>query len=182
MVDATIACRLELEKRIAYKLEMAMLDDLLIPSLQTGDSLFDVDTIHRILVQFLHRIEEEEEEEDVTGECGYESEEEMGSPGSHGCLLKVGRLVDAYLAEIAPDPYLNLDKFIAMIDVLPDYARVIDDGLYRSIDIYLKVNLLLTFSCLLACHVLLLLICVCVCLCVRPIRCLVSRSARSYAS
>lgn len=133
MVDASLDCRLELEKRIAYKLEMALLDDLLIPSLQTGDSLFDVDTIHRILVQFLHRIEEEE--------CGYESEEEMGSPG-HGCLLKVGRLVDAYLAEIAPDPYLSLDKFIAMIDVLPDYARVIDDGLYRSIDIYLKVKFL----------------------------------------
>lgn len=132
MVDATLACRLELERRIACKLEMALLDDLLIPSVQTGDSLFDVDTIHRILVQFLQRIEEEEHEE-----CGYESEE-MGSPG-HGCLLKVGRLVDAYLAEIAPDPYLSLDKFISMLDALPDYARVIDDGLYRSIDIYLKV-------------------------------------------
>ncbi|KAL0282552.1 UNVERIFIED_CONTAM: BTB/POZ domain-containing protein [Sesamum angustifolium] len=64
----------------------------------------------------------------------------MGSP-SHGCLLKVGRLVDAYLAEIAPDPYLSLPKFIAMIEVLPDYGRVIDDGLYRAIDIYLKLRL-----------------------------------------
>ncbi|XP_047949043.1 BTB/POZ domain-containing protein At3g08570-like isoform X1 [Salvia hispanica] len=133
MVEATLSCRVELERRIAYRLEMALLDDLLIPSLQTGDSLFDVDTIHRILVQFLHRIEEEEEE------CGYESEE-MG----HGCLLKVARLVDAYLAEIAPDPYLRLDKFIAMIEVLPDYARVIDDGIYRSIDIYLKSHPMLS--------------------------------------
>lgn len=137
MLDATLACRLELERRIAYRLELAILDDLLIiPSVQTGESLFDVDTIHRILVHFLQRIEEEEEEEN--DECGYESEG-MGSP-SHGCLLKVGRLVDAYLAEIAPDPYLRLPKFIAMIEVLPDYARVIDDGLYRAIDIYLKVK------------------------------------------
>lgn len=133
MVDATLACRLELERRIAYRLEMALLDDLLIPSVGTGDSMFDVDTIRRILVHFLQRIEEEENEE-----CGYESEG-MGSP-SHGCLLKVGRLVDAYLAEIAPDPYLSLAKFIAMIEVLPDYARVVDDGLYRAIDIYLKVQ------------------------------------------
>ncbi|KAL0310103.1 UNVERIFIED_CONTAM: BTB/POZ domain-containing protein [Sesamum radiatum] len=140
MVDATLACRLELERRIAYRLEMALLDDLLIPSLQTGDSLFDVDTIHRILVHFLQRIEEEEEEENE--ECGYESEG-MGSP-SHGCLLKVGRLVDAYLAEIAPDPYLSLPKFIALIEVLPDYGRVIDDGLYRAIDIYLKAHPMLS--------------------------------------
>lgn len=134
MVDATIACKLELERRIALRLEVVLLDDLLIPSVQTGDSLFDVDTVHRILVNFLQRIEEEENED-----CGYESEC-LGSP-SHGSMLKVGQLIDAYLAEIAPDPYLSLQKFIAMIEILPDYARVIDDGLYRAIDIYLKVNI-----------------------------------------
>ncbi|KAL7136009.1 hypothetical protein ABFS83_10G001600 [Erythranthe nasuta] len=129
MVDATLACRIELERRIAYRLEMAILDDLLIPCVQTGESLFDVDTIHRILGHFLQRIEEEEENE----EFGYESD-------GHGSLLKVGRLIDSYLAEIAPDPYLSLAKFISMIEVLPDYARVIDDGLYRAIDIYLKAH------------------------------------------
>ncbi|XP_051130639.1 putative BTB/POZ domain-containing protein At3g08660 [Andrographis paniculata] len=141
MVDASYACRLELEKRIAYRLETALLDDLLIPSAQTGGSLFDVGTIHRIMVHFLQRIEEEEvEEEEGSEECGYESEEiELGCPG-HGSVLKVGRLMDSYLAEIAPDPYLSLAKFTAIIEVLPDYARVIDDGLYRAIDIYLKAH------------------------------------------
>lgn len=133
MLDVSIACRLELERRIAFRLEMVLLDDLLIPSIRTGDSLFDVDTVHRILISFLQRIEEEENED-----CGYESEG-VGS-SSHGSLLKVGRLIDAYLAEIAPDPYLNLQKFMAMIEILPDYSRVIDDGLYRAVDIYLKVN------------------------------------------
>jgi hypothetical protein len=132
MLDAAIACRLELERRIAFRLEMVSLDDLLIPSVRSGDSLFDVDTVHRILVNFLQRVEEEENED-----CGYESEG-IGSPG-HGSLLKVGRLIDSYLAETAPDPYLSLQKFTAMIEILPDYARVIDDGLYRAIDIYLKV-------------------------------------------
>ncbi|KAK4478384.1 hypothetical protein RD792_013851 [Penstemon davidsonii] len=139
MVDATLTCRRELERRIALRLEMALLDDLLIPSCQTGDSLFDVDTIYRVLVHFLQRIDEEEEDDEENEECGYESTDEMGSP-SHGSLLKVGRLVDAYLGEIAPDPYLSLSKFISMIEVLPDYARVIDDGLYRAIDIYLKAH------------------------------------------
>jgi hypothetical protein len=114
---------------------MVSLDDLLIPSLQSGDSLFDVDTVHRLLVNFLQRIEEEE-----TEDYGYESDG-IGSNG-HGSLLKVGQLIDAFLAEIAPDPCLSLQKFIALIEILPDYARVIDDGLYRAIDIYLKVNLL----------------------------------------
>ncbi|XVE84306.1 hypothetical protein DITRI_Ditri17bG0002500 [Diplodiscus trichospermus] len=137
MVEATIACRLELERRIAFRLEMVSLDDLLIPSLRAGDSLFDVDTVHRILVNFLQRIEDEENED-----CGYESDG-LGSLG-HGSLLKVGRLIDTYLAEIAPDPYLSLQKFIAMIEILPDYARVIDDGLYRAIDIYLKAHPMLS--------------------------------------
>lgn len=133
MVDASIACKLELERRIAFRLEMVSLDDLLIPSIQAGDSLFDVDTVHRILVNFLQQIEDEDNED-----CGYESEG-LGSPG-HGSLLKVGRLIDSYLAEIAPDPYLSLQKFTAIIEILPDYARVIDDGLYRAVDIYLKVK------------------------------------------
>ncbi|KAB1224672.1 hypothetical protein CJ030_MR2G024702 [Morella rubra] len=137
MMDATIACKLELERRVSLRLETVSLDDLLIPSVQNGDSLFDVDTIHRILVNFLQRIENEENED-----CGYESEG-LGS-SSHGSLLKVGRLMDAYLAEIAPDPYLSLQKFIAIIEILPDYARIIDDGLYRAIDIYLKAHSMLT--------------------------------------
>ncbi|RXH82030.1 hypothetical protein DVH24_036371 [Malus domestica] len=139
MVDATIASRLELERRIAFRLEMVSLDDLLIPSIHAGGSLYDVDTVHRILVNFLQRIEEEDEESE---DCGYESEG-LGSP-SHGSLLKVGNLIDSYLAEIAPDPYLSLPTFIAMIEILPDYARVIDDGIYRAVDIYLKVHSMLT--------------------------------------
>lgn len=136
MVDAAIACRLELERRISLRLEMVSLDDLLIPSLQVGDSLFDVDTVHRILVNFFQREEEENEA------CGYESDV-LGSP-CHSSLLKVGRLIESYLAEIAPDPYLSLQKFSAMIEILPDDSRVIDDGLYRAIDIYLKAHPMLT--------------------------------------
>ncbi|WZZ07919.1 hypothetical protein YC2023_093840 [Brassica napus] len=41
----------------------------------------------------------------------------------HGSLLKVGRIMDAYLDEIAWDPYLTLQKFRAIIERLPDYAH-----------------------------------------------------------
>ncbi|PKU86026.1 putative BTB/POZ domain-containing protein At3g08660 [Dendrobium catenatum] len=141
-VNASVSCRLELERIIGFRLEVASLDDLLIPSLQKNDSVFDVDTVHRILANFMQRIEEEDSDE--SSQCGYESEG-LNSP-SHSSVLKVGRLIDGYLAEIAPDPYLKLQKFMAIIELLPDYARVIEDGLYRAIDIYLKAHPSLTES------------------------------------
>ncbi|THU59766.1 hypothetical protein C4D60_Mb07t05520 [Musa balbisiana] len=45
----SLGCRLELERRIGFQLELASLDDLLIPSSQPNDSVFDVDTVHRML-------------------------------------------------------------------------------------------------------------------------------------
>uniref|UniRef100_A0A0E0MBS8 NPH3 domain-containing protein n=1 Tax=Oryza punctata TaxID=4537 RepID=A0A0E0MBS8_ORYPU len=142
-VDAGLDYRIEVEKRIGLQLEMASLDDLLIPATQTSDSMFDVDTVHRILVNFLQRIEEDDSGN--LSPCGYESDDGLKSP-SHSSVLKVGRLMDGYLAEIAPDPYLKLQKFMALIELLPDYARIVDDGLYRAIDIYLKAHPSLTDS------------------------------------
>ncbi|XP_020596808.1 BTB/POZ domain-containing protein At3g08570-like [Phalaenopsis equestris] len=135
-VNASISCKLDLERLISFRLEVASLDDLLIPSVQKNDSVFDIDTVHRILANFMQRIEEEDSDE--SSQCGYESEG-LNSP-SHSSVLKVGRLIDGYLAEIAPDPYLKLHKFMSLIELLPDYARVIEDGLYRAIDIYLKAH------------------------------------------
>ncbi|KAG6484512.1 hypothetical protein ZIOFF_053030 [Zingiber officinale] len=135
-VNANFNCRQELERRIGFRLELASLDDLLIPSSQASDSVFDIDTVHRILVNFLRRIEVEDSEE--SSHSSYESEGHK-SP-CHSSVLKIGRLMDGYLAEIAPDPHLKLPKFMAMIELLPDYSRVTDDGLYRAIDIYLKAH------------------------------------------
>ncbi|TVU27249.1 hypothetical protein EJB05_29847 [Eragrostis curvula] len=141
-VDAGLKYRIEVEKRIGLQLEMASLDDLLIPAVQTSDSMFDIDTVHRILVNFLQRIDEDDSGD--LSPCGYDSDG-LKSP-SHSSVLKVGRLMDGYLAEIAPDPYLKLQKFMALIELLPDYARIVDDGLYRAIDIYLKAHPSLTDS------------------------------------
>ncbi|CAD5189372.1 unnamed protein product [Musa acuminata subsp. malaccensis] len=138
----SLGCRLELERRIGFQLELASLDDLLIPSSQPNDSVFDVDTVHRMLVNFIQRVEEDDSED--SSHCGYESLS-VKSP-SHSSVLKVGRLIDGYLAEIAPDPHLSLSKFMAIIELLPDYARIIDDGLYRAVDIYLKAHPSLTES------------------------------------
>lgn len=136
MLDTTVACRLDLERRIGSQLDFATLDDLLIPSfLHTGDTLFDVDIIHRILVNFL---QQDDNEDQMDSHSAYESDG-VASP-SQTAIIKVAKLVDGYLAEIAPDANLKLSKFIALAEILPDYARVVDDGLYRAIDIYLKAH------------------------------------------
>ncbi|XP_020253311.1 BTB/POZ domain-containing protein At5g48800 isoform X2 [Asparagus officinalis] len=133
MLDCAHSCRLSLERRIGSQLDMATLDDLLIPSSQNlGDTIFDVDTVHRILVIFSQQ-DDSEEEGSVYDSDGLQ-------PPSQTALVKVGKLVDSYLAEIAPDGHLTLARFIAIADALPSYARVTDDGLYRAIDIYLKAH------------------------------------------
>ncbi|KAJ6821352.1 BTB/POZ domain-containing proteinisoform X1 [Iris pallida] len=135
MLDCGMACRLNLERRIGSQLEMASLDDLLIPSLQhPGETMFDVDTVHRILVIFSQQDDSDSED----GESGYDSD--GVHPPTQTALAKVGKLIDGYLAEIAPDANLKLAKFVVIADTLPGYARTVDDGLYRAIDIYLKAH------------------------------------------
>jgi hypothetical protein len=137
ILDTTIACRLDLERRIGQQLEQATLDDLLIPSFSyTGDTLFDVDIVQRIIVCFLQQNDNEDANDPHTV---YESDGGMGSP-TQSSLMKVAKLLDSYLAEIAPDANLKLSKFIQLAELLPEYARVVDDGLYRAIDIYLKAH------------------------------------------
>ncbi|KAM7527403.1 hypothetical protein LguiB_030813 [Lonicera macranthoides] len=134
--DCTVASRLDLERRIGSQLDIATLDDLLIPSFRNaGDTLFDVDTVHRILVNFSQQDDSEDDLEDASL---FESDG-PDSP-SQTALFKVSKLVDNYLAEIAPDANLKLSKFIAVAETLPAHARTIHDGLYRAIDVYLKAH------------------------------------------
>lgn len=131
-LETTVACRLDLEKRIALQLGQAVLDDLLIPSYSfTGDTLFDVDTVQRIMMNYL--------EYDIEGSrLGYTSEEEY-VPLSPSDMERVGKLMENYLAEIASDPNLSVPKFISLAELIPEHSRITEDGMYRSIDIYLKV-------------------------------------------
>lgn len=136
MVDCVVAFRLDLERRIGFQLDIATLDDILIPSFRNGsDTIFDVDTVHRILINFSQQDDSEDDMDDA-------SVIEFDSPHSpsQSALFKVSKLVDSYLAEIAPDANLKLVKFLAIADALPAHARTVHDGLYRAIDIYLKAH------------------------------------------
>uniref|UniRef100_A0A803L9N3 Phototropic-responsive NPH3 family protein n=1 Tax=Chenopodium quinoa TaxID=63459 RepID=A0A803L9N3_CHEQI len=62
-----------------------------------------------------------------------------GSP-KQSSIIKVSKLLDNFLAEVALDSNLTPSKFIALAELLPDHARVVTDGLYRAVDIFLKVH------------------------------------------
>nr|KAJ0215340.1 hypothetical protein LSAT_V11C300134790 [Lactuca sativa] len=61
-------------------------------------------------------------------------------------VTMVANLIDNYLAEVASDVNLKLEKFQSLVATATDFARSIDDGMYRAIDIYLKVHPWLTDS------------------------------------
>ncbi|XP_066331647.1 BTB/POZ domain-containing protein At3g50840-like [Miscanthus floridulus] len=137
ILHASEASRDMLERRIAARLPDAAVDDLLIPSYSyLVGTLYDVGCVERIVRYFL-------EGRDVADEGNEEEGSEAETPGreaSRRAMLAVGRLVDAYLGEIATDANLKPDKFCDLAWALPDDARVYDDGLYRAVDIYLKAH------------------------------------------
>ncbi|KAK7277721.1 hypothetical protein RJT34_22736 [Clitoria ternatea] len=143
--SASTSCRSDLERRIGLQLDQAILEDILIPTCShqsTHVTIYDTDSILRIFSNFLNLDEEEEEEED--GHLRDESEMvyDFDSPGSpkQSSIMKVSKLMDNYLAEVALDTNLMPSKFISLAELLPDHARIVSDGLYRAVDIFLKVH------------------------------------------
>lgn len=131
-LDTTLACRMDLEKRMAAQLGHAVLDDLLIPCFSPDGTAFDVDAVQRILVGYM-------EHEAEAARLDYSTDDDVdASPTSDGGA--VGRLMEAYLAEVASDVKLSIDKFTGFAEMIPERARFNEDGMYRAIDIYLKVN------------------------------------------
>lgn len=139
ILNSSRNCRNNLERRIGAQLEQAALDDLLIPNYSyTSETLYDVDCIQRILDHFL--VFDETHEADTPRSFDGSL---IGSP-SPSPIVAVAKLLDGYLAEVAPDVNLKPAKFQSLAEALPEYARGTDDGLYRSIDIYLKAHPWLT--------------------------------------
>ncbi|XP_013670199.1 BTB/POZ domain-containing protein At1g30440-like [Brassica napus] len=135
ILKASPSCIENLEKRIGRQLDQATLEDLVMPSFShTVETLYDVDSVQRILDHFLswdHTMP-------VGASSSCSSVDDGNLNESSQSMTAVAKLIDGYLAEVAPDANLKLPKFQALAASVPDYARLLDDGLYRAIDIYLK--------------------------------------------
>ncbi|XP_058094511.1 BTB/POZ domain-containing protein At5g03250-like [Magnolia sinica] len=142
ILHASSLCRENLEKRVGTQLDQAALEDLLIPNLgYSVETLYDIDCVQRVLDHFMsvdHAMA-------GSSPCIVDEGQLIGSP-SLTPMTMVAKLVDGYLAEVAPDVNLKFPKFQSLAAVIPDYARPLDDGIYRAIDIYLKAHPWLTDS------------------------------------
>ncbi|MED6200523.1 hypothetical protein PIB30_085984 [Stylosanthes scabra] len=143
---ASSSCRSDLERRIGLQLDQAILEDILIPTNSQQNSqnttmMYDIDSIVRIFSIFLN-LDDDEEEDDNRMRDESEMVYDYDSPGSpkQSSIIKVSKLLDNFLTEVALDPNLSPSKFILLAELLPDHARVVSDGLYRAVDIFLKVH------------------------------------------
>lgn len=129
-LKAPTDCKMELEKRITALLEHVNVDDLLVLSFTyDGESLFDLESVRRIISAFV------EMEKSVAVFNASDLVEVCSS-----AMLRVAKMVDVYLGEIAIYSDLSILKFNDIADLVPKAARKVEDDLYRAVDIYLKVR------------------------------------------
>lgn len=149
ILGASVSTRMELAKRAGLQLDEASLSDLLIPSLSySNDALYDVDLVQTIVEHFMMQDQSPptspRHSNDVYEKRRTRSSEHIDfvesrrSSATHSSKLRVAKVIDGYLAEIARDDHLALSKFMTLAGLIPDFARPVHDGLYRAIDIYLK--------------------------------------------
>ncbi|GMP99678.1 hypothetical protein CsSME_00047060 [Camellia sinensis var. sinensis] len=102
--------------------------------------MYDTDSILRIFSIFLNLDEDDDEDNHLRDES--EMVYNFDSPGSpkQSSILNASKLLDNCLAEVALDSNLSPSKFVALAELLPDHARIVNDGLYRAVDIFLKVH------------------------------------------
>ncbi|URE07559.1 NPH3 family [Musa troglodytarum] len=132
-LEASAACRRELEQRASASLDQATVADLLTVSLDfAGERIVDLDSARRIVASFAER--------EARGGGGALYGRGGGVACCSAAVQKVARTVDGFVGEIATDEELSVSKFAGIAGALPKSARRFDDDLYRAVDIYLKAH------------------------------------------
>ncbi|KAC9203419.1 hypothetical protein R6Q59_022807 [Mikania micrantha] len=142
LVDSGEMVKRELVKRVGQQLEEATVQDLLI-QVKSDDgemegSIYNIDLVLEILKEFIvqDQIGELEDEAREIQETGRTNRGIL----SEASKLMVAKLVDGYLVEISKDPSLPLQMFVDLAEMVSGLNRPTHDGLYRAIDMYLKVH------------------------------------------
>ncbi|XP_022025078.1 BTB/POZ domain-containing protein At1g67900 [Helianthus annuus] len=159
ILGASSSSRAELAQRIGTQLDEATVQDLLIPSCSCSCSLnvmmtYDVEVVLTILEHFMlqsqspltspprvkGRFERWHRRSRSENNVDFEVQESRCSSTFHSSKIKVAKFVDGYLKEISKDVNMPLSKFFALVEVVPDFARLDHDDLYNAIDNYLKLH------------------------------------------
>ncbi|KAH0919532.1 hypothetical protein HID58_027192 [Brassica napus] len=127
ILNASSSSKMELARRVALQLEEATVSDLLIPPTSyKSEMLYDVDIVATILEQFMILGQTSPPTSPLRGKKGMMDrrqrsrsaenidlefqESRRSSSASHSSKLKVAKLVDGYLQQIARNAHKNLNK------------------------------------------------------------------------
>lgn len=125
--------RKELSRRIGEKLEEANVADLLIRAPEGCETVYDIDIVETLIDEFVTQTQKRDEldSSDINEGNGFVSDSSKAV---------VAKLIDEYLAEIARiEPNLSPLKFLTIAEKVSDFPRSSHDGVYRAIDMFLKV-------------------------------------------
>ncbi|KAK4491028.1 hypothetical protein RD792_001749 [Penstemon davidsonii] len=140
LVGADDSLMEDLIRSIGLKLDEASFSDLLIPARSSQTTTYDIELVQRLIDEFVANEKRSRDLKIADKNVKSDSDFVLG----HGSLLKVGKIVDDYLAEVARDPNISVSRFIQLSQSIPGSARPIHDGLYGAIDMYLKEHKSLT--------------------------------------
>lgn len=116
----------ELVKRIGQQLGDATVASLLVRAPYGEKTTYDIDLVQCLIEEFIKK---------ENGLNDFSVNDEFVSDDAK---VKVAKLVDGYLAEIAKDPDLIASKFVDLAQMVSGFTRASHDGIYRAIDMYLK--------------------------------------------
>ncbi|KAL6501901.1 hypothetical protein OROGR_027034 [Orobanche gracilis] len=125
LVGANDLSKEDLIPSIGSRLDEASVGDLLIPARSRQNTVYDVELVQRLVDLKISDMNGKNDGNLVLG---------------NGTWLRVGRVVDGYLAAVAGDVNLPVSSFVKLAESVPESARPVHDGLYGAIDIYLKVQ------------------------------------------
>ncbi|PWA74745.1 BTB/POZ domain-containing protein [Artemisia annua] len=163
MASTSTACRSDLERRIGLQLDQAILEDILIPANAHG---LKQDMIAKILMNYAHnslqglflrdpQLESQKKHrvivEVVVSLLPTQSRKSTVPMAFLSSLLKSSIMASTSTAcrsDLERRIGLQLDQAILedilipanAHELLPDHARLVNDGLYRAVDIFLKVH------------------------------------------
>ena len=129
--------RQELMRRIGQQLEEATVADLLFRAPSGESMIYDVDIVQNLVEEFAMH------EQNAQADSLMENEfQEIRIPRfvPDASKVMVAKLVDGYLAEVSRDPNLSVSKFVNLAAMVSSFSRPSHDGLYRAIDMYLRVS------------------------------------------
>ncbi|VAI08594.1 unnamed protein product [Triticum turgidum subsp. durum] len=126
-------CRKELVKRIGRQLDEASVSDLLIPTVDGETTGYDIDMILSIVEEYVRQ--------DCKNAQKHNAEVNGHVQAPSASMITVAKVVDGYLTEVAKDPNTPVLKFINLAEAISGNSRPVHDGIYRAIDMYMKVLL-----------------------------------------